>query len=288
MINELKAKGIKVSQSCNMLSISRSTYYRLCSKKEVNPLKLKATKRRNEDEEYIALIKQIKTEHQFWGYRRVQAYMKYRLGIGIGKKRVYRLMKQNGLLVNVKRYKAKRTPQKSKPRPEKLNQWWGIDMTKFYINGVGWAYLVIVLEWYSKKVLGYKLSLRSRADEWIEALNMAVDNNLSFGARSYSLNLMSDNGSQPTSVKFEKALALLKINHVTTSYSNPKGNADTERFMRTFKEELIYINEFDSFSEAEVKVDNFIKFYNEHYPHSALGYLTPVEFENLSVNKNVA
>lgn len=81
-------------------------------------------------------------------------------------------MKVNALLVKAKKYKAKRTPQRSKPRSEKVNQWWDIDMTKFYVNTVGWLYLVIVIDWYTKKVVGYKLNLRSKADDWIEALDI--------------------------------------------------------------------------------------------------------------------
>lgn len=189
-------------------------------------------------------------------------------------------MKVNALLVKAKKYKAKRTPQRSKPRPEKVNQWWGTDMTKFYVNTVGWLYLVIVIDWYTKKVVGYKLNLRSKADNWVEALDMAVEGNCPLGVREYNLNLMSDNGLQPTSIKYEKTANLLGINQVTTSYSNPKGNADTERFMRTFKEETIYPNEFDPFEEAKIAVESFLKFYNEDYPHSTLGYLNPIDFEN--------
>ena len=244
--------------------------------------------REKQNEEYLEIIKDIKTVHHFWGYRRVRAYMKYKLKKNISNNRVYRIMKVNDLLVKTKKYKAKRTPQRSKPRPDKVNQWWGTDMTKFYVNSVGWLYLVIVIDWYTKKVVGYKLNLRSKADDWVEALDMAVEDNCPLGAREYNLNLMSDNGSQPTSIKYEKTATLLGINHVTTSYSNPKGNADTERFMRTFKEETIYPNEFDSFEEAKIAVESFLKFYNEDYPHSALGYLSPVDFENKLKYQNVA
>ena len=160
-------------------------------------------------------------------------------------------------------------------------------MTKFYVQSFGWVYLVIVLDWYSKKIVGYKLNIRSKADDWIDALNMSVDNNCPLGSREYELNLMSDNGSQPTSEKYENAAALLGIKHITTSYSNPKGNADTERFMRTFKEEIIYPNEFDSLEEAKKAVEDFITFYNQDYPHSALGYLSPIDFEKQLTYKNV-
>lgn len=236
----------------------------------------------------MEIIDEIKSEHFFWGYRRVRAYMKYRLEVNISKNRVYRLMRDNNLTVVQKRYKAKRTEQGSKPKPTKANQWWGTDMTKFYIQSVGWVYLVVVLDWYTKKAAGYKLNIRSKTEDWLEALNMAVEENCHLGAREYHINLMSDNGSQPTSIKYEKEASLLGINHVTTSYNNPKGNADTERFMRTFKEELIYVNEFDSFEEAKQKVDDFMTYYNKFYPHSALGYLSPVDFENIINYQNVA
>ena len=99
-------------------------------------------------------------------------------------------------------HKAKRKPQRSKPRADKPRQYWGIDMTKFMVSSIGWVYLVIVLDWYTKKIVGWNLSLRSRATEWKEA----------------------------------KDMARLGIEQIFTSYDNPKGNADTERVMRTIKE----------------------------------------------------
>lgn len=288
MISELKTKGISLTESCRLLSFNRSSYYRIQAEPKVLPKSDASTRRQKENEKYLEIIKEIKLNHPFFGYRRVHAYMRYKHKINIGKKRVYRLMKQNDLLFNVKHYKAKRTPQKSKPRADRINQWWGTDMTKFYINGVGWVYLVVVLDWFSKKVLGYKLSLRSRTQEWLEALNMAVIENCPLGAREYKINLMSDNGSQPTSIRYEREVLSMAINHITTSFANPKGNADTERFMRTFKEEVVYINDFDSFAEAHKAVNNFIRFYNNDYPHSALGYLSPIDFENNWILKYVA
>lgn len=285
----MKQEGYAVSLSCKVLRVSASSYYRRQGNKTKNK-ELSAAKNQKlqQQELLLELIKKVKEEHSFWGYRRIRAYLKRKLGMKVSYRLVYRLMKQNDLLVDRKRYKANRTVQKDKPRPEKINQWWGTDMTKFYVNSVGWVYLVIVLDWYTKKLLGYQVNLRSKAEDWIEALNMAVDHNCPLGSREYDLHLMSDNGSQPTSEKYENAAVLLGIKHITTSYSNPKGNADTERFMRTFKEEVIYPNEFDLFEEARKEVDNFIKFYNEEYPHSALGYLSPIDFIKQLTLKNVA
>lgn len=285
----MKQEEYPVSTVCKVLRLPESSYYRRAS--EQNKAKEISDEKAIRVEKEACLvekIKKIRGDHLFWGYRRVKAYLKRQYGITVSYNRTYRLMKKHELLVDRKRYKAKRTPRKDKPKPAKSNKWWGIDMTKFYINSFGWVYLVIVLDWYNKKVVGYKLGLRSKAGDWIEALNMAVDNNCPLGSREYDLHLMSDNGSQPTSEKFENAATLLGIKHITTSYSNPKGNADTERFMRTFKEEKVYPYEYESFEEAKTEVDNFMIFYNHEYPHSALGYLSPIEFEKLNNFKIVA
>jgi len=284
----MKQKGHSVSLICKVLKLPESSYYR--KRKEKSSITIITDKKAARMEQEAVLLEKImviKGLHLFWGYRRVRAYLKMKLGISVSYNRVYRIMKKNDLLVDRKRYKAKRTPQRDKPKPVKINQWWGTDMTKFYVQSFGWVYLVVVLDWYSKKVVGYKLNIRSKADDWIDALNMAVDNNCPLGSRQYDLNLMSDNGSQPTSEKYENAAALLGIKHITTSYSNPKGNADTERFMRTFKEEIIYPNEFDSLEEAKKAVEGFITFYNQDYPHSAIGYLSPIDFEKQLTYKNV-
>ena len=284
----MKQKGHSVSLICKVLKLPESSYYR--KRKEKSSITIITDKKAARMEQEAVLLEKImviKGLHLFWGYRRVRAYLKMKLGISVSYNRVYRIMKKNDLLVDRKRYKAKRTPQRDKPKPVKINQWWGTDMTKFYVQSFGWVYLVVVLDWYSKKVVGYKLNIRSKADDWIDALNMAVDNNCPLGSRQYDLNLMSDNGSQPTSEKYENAAALLGIKHITTSYSNPKGNADTERFMRMFKEEIIYPNEFDSLEEAKKAVEGFITFYNQDYPHSAIGYLSPIDFEKQLTYKNV-
>jgi putative transposase len=275
MINELVMEGHTVKNICRVLDINRSQYYRQrqCVKEVVG------TEHRKEKRgEVLEKIRLIKSEHPFWGYRRTRAYLQYKLNIHVSRKYVYRLMKDNALLVNVRQYKAKRRPQRAKPIAERQNQIWGTDMTKFYIDTVGWLYFVVVLDWYTKKIVGWDLSLRCKTDQWLAALNQAVDEELLLGSREYGLMLISDNGSQPTSIKYENNCSNLEIKHITTSYSNPKGNADTERFFRTFKEEVIWVNMFDKVEDATKAIENFITFYNNDYPHSALGNISPVDF----------
>src|SRR5665648_68798 len=101
----------------------------------------------------LSLIESIKTEHPFWGYRRCWAYLYYRQGFTVNKKRIYRLMKEQGLLVTkVNRYKAKRKISRPKPKASYPNHIWGTDMTKIKIGAWGWYYLVIVLDWYTKEI----------------------------------------------------------------------------------------------------------------------------------------
>jgi len=238
------------------------------------------------DADLVERIKGIKTSHPFWGYRRVRAWLRYRDKIRINEKRVRRVMKENELMVSQILHRAKRTPQRSKPKAERPRQYWGIDMTKFMIPALGWIYLVIVLDWYTKKVVGWDLSLRSRSGEWKQALEMGIQREFSQGVRDQGLKLISDNGSQPTSASFIRDMNTLGIEQIFTSYDNPKGNAETERMMRTIKEELLWLHEFSSLEEAKKAISHWIEMdYNKLYVHSALGYLSPEEFESLYLSQ---
>jgi len=225
-------------------------------------------------------IKSIKSEHPFWGYRRVWAHLKYVDNLEVNKKRVFRLMRRHDLLVKPgARLKARRLPGRPKPRPERPNQWWGIDMTKVMVEGFGWMYLTVVLDWYTKKIVGYNTGLECRSRHWLEALDMAVNRQFPHGVKGQELSLMSDNGSQPTSLSFMKSCHEMGIKQAFTSYSNPKGNADTERVFRTMKEELLWLREWRSPFELAEALGKWVEDYNQGYLHSSLGYHTPNQVE---------
>lgn len=236
----------------------------------------------------VERIKALKAEHPFWGYRRTWAHLKYVDGLEINKKRVLRLMQEHDLLVKPDtRLKAVRTPGKSKPRPQRPNQWWGIDMTKVMVDGFGWMYIVVVLDWYTKKIVGYYAGMQCRSKHWLEALDAAVNRQFLDGVREKQLFLMSDNGSQPTSLSFMKACRDMEITQAFTSYNNPKGNADTERVFRTMKEELLWLREWTSPFVLADALSSWIKYYNRSYLHSALGYKSPMQFEEEYQNSQV-
>lgn len=270
----LRESGYTIRDACEALGISRSGYY--------YSLKRKAQDQREEIREdgILEKIKDLKADHPFWGYRRVWAWLRYREDLLINQKRVRRLMKENGLMATQTVHKAKRMSQRSKPRAERPREYFGIDMTKFLISSLGWVYLVVVLDWCTKKVVGWNLSLRSKASDWRKALEMALLREFPYGVRGSGLKLVSDNGSQPTSTSFMRDMKILGIEQIFTSYDNPKGNAETERMMRTIKEEVIWLNEFSSLEEAREKIGKWIEIdYNKLYVHSELGYMSPEEYE---------
>jgi transposase InsO family protein len=255
--------------------LSRSSYY------AKNRVITKNKAKKTEDDKYIAdKIKQIQSKHPSWGYPRITNWLKKREGIHINEKRIYRIMQENGLLIKNKPNKAVRSNNnKNKPKPDKPNQWWGTDMTKFLVPEIGWVYLIVVIDWFTKKCIGWHVDIFGRSKEWLKALDMAVINQCPNGSRGMRIHLMSDNGSQPTSLLYMNECKNLGIEQAFTSYNNPKGNADTERFIRTIKEECIWLNEFNYLLESREKIGASIEEYNNLYVHSSLDGISPVEFE---------
>lgn len=242
-----------------------------------------------EDDVLAEMIAQIKMDHPFWGYRRVWASLRYREGIPCNQKRVYRIMKERDLLCTKKitRKIADRS-HRSKPKAERPNQIWGTDMTKVFIEGSGWVYITVVLDWFSKKIVGISSGNRSRACDWIEALDRALNMQFPEGARGKNLKLVSDNGCQPTSEAYMRYCASVEVEQIYTSYCNPKGNAETERFMRTIKEELIWLREWSSSEELTKALKDWAMNYNSEYLHSTLNYRSPLEAERSYYNRAAA
>jgi transposase InsO family protein len=243
------------------------------------------------DAALLTKIQAIKADHPLWGYRRVWAYLRYRNGLVVGKNTICRIMKENALLVQKNMaLRAKRTSTRPKPRAKVPNQYWGTDMTKLKIQGWGWLYVHIVIDWYTKEIIGYHASLTSKASDWLAALNMAVNARFPQGILDHKgkPKLISDNGCQPTSESFMKTCSQLKIKQIFTSWNNPKGNADTERFFRTLKEDLVWINDWDNPFEFQKDFHAWILAYNTDFPHQSLNHLTPAQFFDVYIKNRVA
>jgi len=174
-----------------------------------------------------------------------------------------------------------RTGKRRKRHARRPDRVWGIDMTKIMVPSCGWMYLTVVLDGYTKKIVGYDLAPQSRAEDCRRALQQAVKAQFPEGIHKGDerLRLVSDNGSQPTVRRFMEDCSALKIKQIFTRYNNPKGNADTERVMLTIKEDLAWPNEFLTIEALVGALKRGVHFYSHKYPHFAIGYPSPCEYE---------
>ena len=221
-------------------------------------------------------LQELKADHPFGGDRRIWASLRFVEQRPVHQKRMWRLMREHHLVVPpTLKLKAKRTPTGSKPRPTKPNEWWGSDMTKVWVEGCGWGSLVVVLDWYTKAIVGYDAGGRCTAPHGLSALDMAVNRQCPDGARGQGWSLMSAHGCQPTAIALMAACRTLGLQQAFTSDHNPKGHADTERMMRTLKGECLWLSEWTRPFELGRALADGITSDNDHDLHSALGYRPP-------------
>ncbi len=137
------------------------------------------------NESVVQRIHTLKAEHPFWGYRRIGAQLRVGDGRLINTKRVLRLMREQGLLVTGNpRVKATRTPTRRKPRPTTPNHWGGMDMTKGLVQPVGWVSLGLVLDWYTKKMVGHYAGRQAKSAHGLLALEQAGQRQCPAGVRA--------------------------------------------------------------------------------------------------------
>jgi len=227
-----------------------------------------------------SLVRQLceMPRQEVYGYRRIWALLRRR-GHRINKETVRRMMLRMGLSRPKIRYKPKRPKHVEKMHPAEPNRGWQIDMTSFVLSDMTTLYLVLVIDCYTRKIVGWNLDRRCRAGEWVSALRMGLESQgLVNKELCRGLVVRSDNGSQPCSKKFVEYLGHSGVRGQYTGYNAPDDNAYVERVIRTVKEEEVWPNLYDSLSEARGAMEAYINYYNDERIHSALGYQTPNEF----------
>lgn len=266
---------LPVQQLCALAQVPRSSYYRATQAPEprVDP-----------DGVILQHIRAICEEFPGYGVPRVTQELRRR-GFRVNHKRVARLMAKANLRCRRKKRFVRTTDSKHTYRvypdvakdivPVRPDQVWRADIT--YVRLLReFIYLAVILDAFSRRVVGWALSRHIDAALTLRALTMAI------GSRQVTPGLVhhSDRGVQ---YACDEYITLLKRHDFTISMSrkgNPYDNAMAESFIKTLKTEEVYINDYQTVSDAEINIPRFIEIvYNSKRLHSSLGYLTPCEKE---------
>jgi len=267
--------SLSIERMCQMVAVSRRGFYR--SLKEQQPAE--------EEMEVRSAIQQIALEHRRrYGYRRITAEL-HRRGMPVNHKRVARIMREDNLLGMQPKQFVVTTNSNHKleiylnlagrMKLTGINQLWVADITYIRLKAE-FVYLAVILDGFSRKVVGWALDRTLAIRLTIGALEQAIE------SRQPEPGLVhhSDRGLQYASEEYIKVLENNRVIPSMSRPANPYDNASCESFMKTLKREEIYANKYDDLENLRANIEEFIEqYYNRLRLHSALGYRPPEEFE---------
>ena len=266
-----------------MLDISRSAYYAWLSRPP--------SKRSLEDKAILRELVRLHSKYPTLGLDPLHQLVKPLFSAS--RKRIHRLKKQAG--IRSLRHKAYKVTTNSnhnnavspnllgrKFKADRPNQVWVSDIT-YIATGEGWLYCAIVKDLFTKKIVGYATSERINTQLVIDALNMAT------GRQKPPRGLIfhSDRGVQYTAKAFRLLLNQKGFEQSMARKGDPYDNAVAENFFSCLKCECVHLNYFKTRSGAKLAVFSYIEiFYNRIRPHSGIGWLTPMVFEQQSIHQS--
>ena len=266
---------------CAAAQISRASYHRFVGRVTEDP-----------DMELRDTIQKIALSQPSYGYRRVQAELR-RQGQQVNHKRVRRLMREDNLLCVRRRSFVRTTDSQHGFRVypnlarkmvlTDINQLWVADITYIRLQSE-FVYLAVILDAYSRRVIGWELSNSLSAELALGALRLALK------GRRFAPGLVhhSDRGVQYASGDYTQLLHDHQIQISMSRRGNPYDNAQAESFMKTLKYEEVYRSDYRDQRDVRNGVGNFLdKVYNQKRLHSALSYVPPAEFERSLVKTKV-
>jgi putative transposase len=256
--------ALPLATQCELLGLNRSTWY----DRATEPSALNLELMRRLDEEYTA--------HPFYGSRRMTAVLR-RSGYAVNRKRVMRLMQQMGLAAIYPKPVLSHADPDHRVYPYLLrgvpvtgpDHVWSTDITYIRLSR-GFVYLAAILDWYSRKVLAWRLSNTLETRFCLDCLDDAL-------RVGQPLIFNSDQGVQFTSTAFTGRLAQVGIRISMDGRGRAHDNIFVERLWRSVKYEEVYPNGYDTLDDAYHGLHRYFEFYNHQRPHQALSYRTPAE-----------
>lgn len=275
-----------ISLLCEQLEVSASGFHQWRQRK-VSKGPSAPGKRGMSADALLAHIKSIHAEVKGeYGWPRMWKELLAR-GIRVGKERVRKLMAQHGIKARTKRrFKATTDSRHNLPvagnliernfAPARPNEVWTSDIT--YIDtGEGWLYLVVMLDLFSRQVVGWAIAPRMTTNLVLDALRMAWFRRRPAGG----LIVHSDRGSQYCSGEFQAALRAYDMRSSMSRKADCWDNAPTESLWGSLKRARLHGMRFDTREQARIEVMDWLAFYNATRLHSTLGYVSPMQHEKI-------